>query len=110
MSEATQVEVNAFLDRDDTLYLSRVKAKGVANSDSVTLRGPVSAIDEPEITVLGLTVDTSTSDFSNRDGPIDRPTFFAAVNEGSQVKIQQSAFDAKTAPWRVAYTTSGSRA
>jgi hypothetical protein len=64
----------------------------VRSSDSdVELRAPVSAFADPQLTLLGVTVDTtgrSDSAFQDDSVSIGRTAFFAALSVGRVVKVQ----------------------
>lgn len=57
--------------------------------DDGVLRGPVSAVSNPNLTILGRTVATSGSTFRDAsDNPIDSATFFTTVTSGTEVKVK----------------------
>jgi hypothetical protein len=58
--------------------------------DDVVLQGPVQALADPNITILGVTVDTSGIDEFDgvNDAPISRTAFFNAVKVGAVVKVK----------------------
>ncbi|ALA57449.1 DUF5666 domain-containing protein [Nitrospira moscoviensis] len=58
--------------------------------DDVVLQGPVQVLAGPNITILGVTVDTSGIDEFDgvNDAPISRTAFFNAVKVGAVVKVK----------------------
>lgn len=57
--------------------------------DEATLRGPIQAENEPDLTVLGVTISTDTAVFRDEDdNPIDEATFFATVGVGDVVEAK----------------------
>ncbi len=59
------------------------------NADTaVFLRAPVEAVSSPNVTVLGITVDTTLLTFQNQDdSAISSATFFGSAGVGTPVKI-----------------------
>jgi hypothetical protein len=71
--------------------------------DDAVLQGPVQALADPDITVLGVTVDTSgIEEFDGvDDAPISRTAFFNAVKVGTLVKLK-GRLDGGVVTWREA--------
>ncbi len=59
------------------------------DADEAVLRGPVQVEAEPDLTVLGITIDTSGAVFRDADeNPMSEAAFFAAVGVGDVVKAE----------------------
>lgn len=59
------------------------------DDDESILRGPVQAENEPDLTVLGITIDTTGAVFRDEDdNPMSEAAFFAAVGVGDVVKAE----------------------
>lgn len=60
--------------------------------DDASLRGPVTQLSEPSLSILGVAVDTDAgTDFEVDDNDVDATTFFGAVTVGSEVKAKFAA-------------------
>ena len=70
---------------------------GNSNINSTRLRGPVSDIAQPQLTILGNTVDTSTAVFRDHENqPITATQFFAQVQIGTIVSAEDATYNAVT--------------
>lgn len=89
----TQVEVRAFVDSDNNLFATRIRERGNPQLDDVRLRGPIESIDRPLISILGVTIDTSSSLLRTDDAPgfISADEFFQTIHVGAQVQIEDDA-------------------
>lgn len=97
MTTTRQVEVRAYLDGAGRAFATRVRDRGAAALNDVRLRGPVTAIDPPRMTVQGRTIDTTTSAyFDMTEKPTTAEAFFAAVQLGDIVDISVGVYDAAT--------------
>lgn len=93
LSAETQVQVRGYQDQDGALWMTRVRERGNPDPEDTSLRAPVSAINGSELSVLGLTVDTSQAVFFDIfENPITTEQFFAALQVGDGV-------DVATATW-----------
>ena len=93
LSAETQVQVRGYQDQDGALWMTRVRERGNPDPVDTSLRAPVSAINGSELSVLGLTVDTSQAVFFDIfENPITTEQFFAALQVGDGV-------DVATATW-----------
>jgi len=93
LNSAKQIEVRGFVDSMGTVYAQRVKDKGEADANDSRLRGDISAINRPLITVLGVTIDTSNSTFELETGAVDADAFFAHIQVGMQLAIEDASYD-----------------
>lgn len=95
LGEETQVEVRAYLDRLGNLFATRVRSRGNPRSDHYQLQAPAETVAAPNLSALGLTVDTSTSTFVDETGtPITAQQFFDAMAPGTLFEIDDASFDA----------------
>lgn len=99
LAAARQVEVRGYLDANGRAHATRVRDRGNADPTDVRLRGPVSAITPPRLTIQGLVVDTTGATFSDEIGNLmSAQQFFAAVMLDHEV-------DASGATWNPATRT-----
>ena len=91
-----QIEVRGFIDSQGNIYAQRVRDKGSPDSQDVTLRGDVNAINQPMITVNGVLIDASNSQFELNEGPATIAEFFAQLQVGMQLSIDNASYDAVT--------------
>jgi Domain of unknown function (DUF5666) len=90
-----QVEVRGYLDRSGQAFATRVRNRGNADPNDVRLRGPVQAINNPMLTIQGLTVNTTGATFADEYGiTMTTAQFFAAVQIDHQVDVSGSVFNA----------------
>jgi hypothetical protein len=93
LSVPTQVEIRGYRDSAGKLFATRARERGDPDLNDVRVGGPVSAVDAPELTVLGITLDTTGAVFEGPDElPIDAAAFFAAAGEGAMVE-QTGTYD-----------------
>ncbi|MCF6288254.1 MAG: DUF5666 domain-containing protein [Proteobacteria bacterium] len=93
---AKQIEVRGFVDSDGTVFIQRVKDKGEIELDDTELRGDVTAINQPFINVLGVTIDTSNAEFELDDEYVTAAVFFAQLQVGMQLSIEDATYDSLT--------------
>jgi hypothetical protein len=94
----TQVEVRGYLDRLGRAYATRVRERGNPDPGAVQLRGPVQSIAQPQLTIQGLTVDTTGASFVDELGtPMTAGAFFAALAVGHTVDASNAVYTAGNA-------------
>lgn len=90
LSVGDHVRVRGRVGDGNSVIATRVQQRSV--DDDVDLQGPVQAVSNPNLTILGVTVDTSGISEANfrglDDGTIGRTAFFDAVKVGTLVKMQ----------------------
>ncbi len=91
-----QVEVRGFVDDNGTLYALRVRDRGNPNLQHSDLRGPVTMEASPMLNIQGVSVDTTNSQFMVGDLLVTAAEFFDLVQIGSQVEVDDAAFDPVT--------------
>lgn len=97
LSEATQVEVRGYADRDGNLYATRVRERGNPDANDVRADGQITSIADPIIEVNGVVVDTSSSVFFDLNNtPISSAQFFAQVAIGTEVEVEDSSVNEST--------------
>jgi hypothetical protein len=74
----------AVLERD--VYAEEIKIENDSGKREVKLQGPVVSINDPFVTVLGVSIDTTT--VSGLDSPEKRATFFATLMPGYIVSAE----------------------
>ena len=91
-----QIRIEGFVDSEGLVVLDSVENAGPADVNDVSLRAVVDAFDQPELTVLGLTVDTTLSDlFLDEESatPLSEAEFFEAVQVGSEISIDGASYN-----------------
>jgi hypothetical protein len=89
-----QVEVRALLDSDGVLHASRIRERGDPDLQDTRLQGPVAAIAEPMLEILGNAIDTTGAVFRDTDGnPLGSAAFFALVQLGMVVSAEDAMYD-----------------
>lgn len=93
ITQARQVELRGYIDRMGNRWATRARLRGGPDAGDARAAGPVEAVAEPLLSVLGLTLDTTGAAFEDPGGAaIDAPTFFAQVLPGAIVE-QSGAWD-----------------
>ncbi|HEX5645751.1 MAG TPA: DUF5666 domain-containing protein [Nitrospira sp.] len=83
----THVRVRGRVTGSNTVIATRIQLRSA--DDDVDLQGPVQVVSDPNLTILGVTVDTTGVEFQGvDDGPISLADFFSAVRVGTLVKVQ----------------------
>ena len=94
------VRVRGRVTGTNTVIATRIQLRS-ADAD-VDLQGPVQVVSDPNLTILGVTVDTTGVEFQGvDDGPVSRAAFFSAVRVGTLVKVQGRLVSG-TVQWREA--------
>lgn len=94
LSAPTQVELRGLMDRDGQIFATRVRERGQPDLADTRLRGPVAEINEPQLTILGIAVDTSTAQFRDHaQNVISSAEFFARVFPGTLVSAEDAVYD-----------------
>ena len=94
---ATQIEVRGFQDQAGTLYATRIRDRGTPDLNDAEVRGPAVDIAQPNLTILGVAVDTSTSIFLDAArNPITAAEFFAQVTVATSVGVEDAQYDPAT--------------
>lgn len=97
LGSTRQVEVRGLVDSEGNLFATRIRDRGNADINDTRLRGPVSAIAQPELTILGNTINTSSAVFLDHDNqPISAAQFFAQVQIGTIVSAEDATYNAAT--------------
>lgn len=90
LSTGNHVRVRGRVGGSNVIIATRVERR--SSDDDVDLQGPVQAVADPNLTILGVTVNTAglnDNDFEGlNDQPIGRAAFFSAVRVGTLVKAQ----------------------
>lgn len=94
--EETQVELRGFVDSEGNVFAQRVKDVGDADAQETKLRGDVTAINQPFITVLGKTIDTTNSFMFLDDITATSEEFFAELQIGMQLSIEDASYNEMT--------------
>ena len=92
-----QVQVNGFVDSNGRAYISKLINKGPVDIDRISIRGQISAINEPIFSLLSFDFDSANSLIKGPGlGVIDSATFFNLIEVGSQLEIKNAHYDAVT--------------
>ena len=93
LSQARQVQVRGWLDRNGTAHALRVRTRGNPDASDVSLRAPISAFTPPIVTAQGLSVDTTGASFFDADNnPINAAQFFAALRINHVIDVSQASW------------------
>jgi hypothetical protein len=94
------VRVRGRAGSSNSVIATRVEQRQVDND--VDLQGPVQAVSDPNLTILGVTVDTTGVEFEGLDdGVIGRTAFFNNVKVGTLVKME-GRLNGSAVAWRKA--------
>ncbi len=94
MAQPIQVEIQGFLDSEGKAYISKTLDKGLVDYNNVSLRGSISNLNNPEVTVLNNIIDATDSLIIKLGtGVIDINTFFLEIVEGSQIDIKNAVYN-----------------
>jgi hypothetical protein len=97
LTAPTQVEVRGWIDRLGDRFAFRVRERGDADANDVSLRAPVAAINAPTLDMLGLTINTSGALFFDADElPMTPGEFFSQVQLNHVVDISGATWSAPT--------------
>ena len=95
------VRVRGRVGSNNSIIATRVDKRSA--SGDVDLQGPVQAVSNPNLTIFGVTVDTSgilDNEFKGlNDGAIGRAAFFNAVKVGTLVKVK-GQLEGPVVTWR----------
>lgn len=92
-----QVELRAFIDANGLLYLNRLRERGTADAADLRLQGPIAAFADPNLEILGRSIDTSMAVFQDAAGtPLTREAFFAQLLPGTLVSAEEASMDSVT--------------
>ena len=90
LSVGEHVRVRGRVGSSNFVIATRVEQR--SGDIDVDLQGPVQHVSNPNLTILGVAIDTSGIDNDNFEGindlPLGRVDFFAAVKVGTLVKVQ----------------------
>ena len=100
LSSGDHIRVRGRVNGTNAIVATRVDLRSADND--VDLQGPVQVVSDPNLRILGVTVDTTGVEFEGiDDGPISRASFFSAVKVGILVKVQGRLVGG-TVQWREA--------
>lgn len=88
LTETTRIRFRGYDYGQGQLFISRLQQQGMVDYDDVNVTGLITAINDPEISLFGVAVDTTTSVFLDEDAlPISAAAFFAAIELGAEVEV-----------------------
>jgi hypothetical protein len=97
LTQARQVQVRGYLDRNGQAFALRVRDRGNPDTNDCGVRGPVQSIANPQLTVQGLTINTTGATFTDEFGtPMTAAQFFAAVQVSHLIDVSAAAFNSTT--------------
>jgi hypothetical protein len=76
-----------YADASKSVIATRIEVETDADG-GVVLQGPVDALNNPNLTIMGMTVTTHDGMSFEADGANDRASFFAAVKVGDIVEVE----------------------
>lgn len=93
ITQDRQIELRGYIDSAGNRWATRARVRGGPDATDARVAGPVEAVAEPLLAVLGLTLDASGATFEDPAGePIDAAAFFAQAVPGAIVE-QNGAWD-----------------
>lgn len=96
ISSPRLVEVRAGVDALGNLLAARVRKRN-SNGATTILSGPVAAVAGTDLTILGVTIDSTGAVFRDADNlPISPAAFFAQVQAGMIVKASGNTYSPAT--------------
>ena len=96
LNENSQVEVRGFIDDNGKMFAQRIKDKGDEDEQDVSLRGDITAINQPYISINGINVDSTLSEFEVDEGLVSLEEFFDRIEVGMQISIEEASYDNQT--------------
>ena len=100
LPDGNHVRVRGRLGINNSVIATRVEQRSASND--VVLQGPVKPVADPELTILGVTVNTTGMRFEGLDDEvISRASFFSLVKENTLVKIK-GQLSGENVTWREA--------
>lgn len=97
LTAAAQIEVRGLVDAAGNVSATRVRDRGNSDLNDTRLRGPVSLVSAPQLVVLGVTVDTSSTSFRDAaHAPISAAAFFALVQPGTLIEAEHAVYNPAT--------------
>ena len=99
------IRVRGRVSGPSSVIATRIVRRSVEPDNDVDLQGPVQVVSNPNLTILGVTVNTAAlndNDFEGlNDQPIGRAAFFNAVKVGTLVKVK-GRLNGAVVTWREA--------
>ncbi len=97
LNVSRQIQILGYVDGDDNAYISQINDFGGTDFDGISLRGKISAINQPYFTVLNFIIDTRDSPlFDPGSGMVDADDFFNLIEVGSQIELRDARFDSNS--------------
>jgi len=94
IQQPIQIGLQGYIDSQGNAYISKILDKGLPDYQTVSLRGNILSMNNPELNLLNNTVDVSNSTIIKLGvGIIDVETFFSEVTVGSQIDIKNARYD-----------------
>lgn len=91
-----QVEVRGFVDSAGDIYAEEIRDRGSVDNNDIRLRGPVAAIANPSLEILGVPVNLSSAAgyFDLMGNPVGINAFFGLLNDGDIVEVEDAQLNA----------------
>lgn len=97
LDSPAQVRVRGWIDREGIAHAVRVRDRGNPEPTESALRGPVEQIASPQLTIQGLSVDTTNAVLLDADKQLlTSKTFFADVRLNHVIDISDASWNAAT--------------
>lgn len=94
LAAPTQVEVRGLIDRDGQMFSTRVRERGQPDLSDTEIRGPAADIAAPNLSILGINVDTGAAIFRDHEqNVISADEFFARLFPGTLVSAEDAIYD-----------------
>ncbi len=92
----SQVEMRGFVDSAGQMYAQRIKYRGTPDATDIRVRGDVTSINQPFLSINNIAVDSSGSLFELDGLLVSSSAFFAQLQEGMQVVMEDAVYNQST--------------
>jgi len=94
INQSFQLQIQGYLDSEGQAYISKTLDKGTPDLTNVSIRGGVTSLNNPTLSVNNVEIDATDSTIINLgNGVIDVDTFFDIINVGLQVEIKNANYN-----------------
>ena len=91
-----QVEMRGFVDSQGQLYAQRIKYRGTPDLSDNVVRGDITSLNKPFLTINNIAIDASGSLFELNDSIVNIDTFFNQIQLGMQLVIEDAIYNQAT--------------
>ena len=92
----SQVEMRGFVDSQGQIFAQRVKYRGSPDSTHIHVRGDITSLNKPFVSINNIDIDATNSLFELDGGTVTIDAFFANLQVGMQLVIEDATFNQTT--------------